>query len=263
MPWTSWHVLGGFGLGAAAAVGVREALERRAAQQARRRASDVGRFLLRIAPRLDGRAHKGQAGRVGVLGGSKDYTGAPYYAGQAALTVGADLLYLFTAEEACGAIKSYSPELMVTSVYSARWPEGLQAGEDAMVEAVVAQLPRLHSLVVGPGLGRDPVVRAFTRRLHPRRLLRPPRQRELLVITPLFPDHAIHIQSSAECGDQLRVHVCVRGAGALSGGAHHRGRAGERTAAGCGCRRVVAHRAAPSTGAGLHTGDPHSQCHGV
>ena len=35
---------------------------------------------------------------------------------QAALTAGADLLYLFTAEEACGPIKSYSPELMVTPV---------------------------------------------------------------------------------------------------------------------------------------------------
>jgi len=76
----------------------------------------VRQFLQRVAPPLDGTAHKGQAGRVGVLGGSKDYTGAPYYAGQAALSVGADLLYLFTAEEACIPIKSYSPELMVRGV---------------------------------------------------------------------------------------------------------------------------------------------------
>ena len=73
----------------------------------------VRHFLQHVAPPLDGTAHKGQAGRVGVLGGSKDYTGAPYYSGQAALSVGADLLYLFTAEEACIPIKSYSPELMV------------------------------------------------------------------------------------------------------------------------------------------------------
>ena len=35
--------------------------------------------LAALAPPLDGRAHKGQAGRVGVLGGSVDYSGAPFY----------------------------------------------------------------------------------------------------------------------------------------------------------------------------------------
>ena len=67
-----------------------------------------GDLLLDIAPPLDGSAHKGQAGRVGVLGGSVDYAGAPYYAGMAALRVGAELLYLLTAEEATGPIKSYT-----------------------------------------------------------------------------------------------------------------------------------------------------------
>lgn len=36
----------------------------------------------------------------------------------AALRTGAELVYVFTAEEAALPIKSYSPELMVTSVYS-------------------------------------------------------------------------------------------------------------------------------------------------
>ena len=51
---------------------------------------------------------------AGVLGGSVDYAGAPFYAGMAALRVGAELLYLFTAEEATGPIKGYSPELMAS-----------------------------------------------------------------------------------------------------------------------------------------------------
>ena len=34
-----------------------------------------------------------------------------------ALRVGAELLYLLTAEEATGPIKGYSPELMVSPVY--------------------------------------------------------------------------------------------------------------------------------------------------
>jgi ATP-dependent NAD(P)H-hydrate dehydratase len=138
-----------------------------------------GDFLLGTAPPLDGTAHKGQAGRIGVLGGSVDYAGAPFYAGMAALRVGAELLYLLTAEEATGPIKSYSPELMVSSVYnSARMTEsGLSnattvvtdeeqaavralatAEIDSMVAKVVALLPRLHSLAIGPGLCREPNV---------------------------------------------------------------------------------------------------------
>ena len=112
-------------------------------------------FLSLVAPPLDGLSKKGDAGRVGVLGGSKDYTGAPYYAGKSAVLVGCDLLYLFTAEEAANPIKSYSPELMVTPVYSAKWPDGRDTGVAAMVATVERFLPRLTALVIGPGLGRD------------------------------------------------------------------------------------------------------------
>lgn len=69
---------------------------------------------------LSSDAHKGSSGRVGVLGGSERFTGAPYYAGMACLHVGSDLAYIFCAEEASLAIKSYSPELMVAPVYSAK-----------------------------------------------------------------------------------------------------------------------------------------------
>lgn len=54
-----------------------------------------------------------QLGRVGTFGGSKDYTGAPFFASMSALRAGADLSYVFTAKEAAPALKAYSPELMV------------------------------------------------------------------------------------------------------------------------------------------------------
>ena len=63
--------------------------------------------LRQLAPRMDGSTHKGQSGRIGVIGGSKDYTGAPYYAGMAALRTGAELVYLFTERGAATAIKTY------------------------------------------------------------------------------------------------------------------------------------------------------------
>lgn len=54
-----------------------------------------------------------------MLGGSKDYTGAPFFASMSALRMGADLAYVLTAEEAAPALKAYSPELMVRPI--ARW----------------------------------------------------------------------------------------------------------------------------------------------
>jgi ATP-dependent NAD(P)H-hydrate dehydratase len=69
---------------------------------------------------LSSDAHKGSSGRIGIVGGSERYTGAPYYAGMAALHVGSDLAFVFCADEASLAIKSYSPELMVAPIYSAK-----------------------------------------------------------------------------------------------------------------------------------------------
>jgi ATP-dependent NAD(P)H-hydrate dehydratase len=118
--------------------------------------------------------HKGSSGRVGVLGGSAQYTGAPYYAGMAALQSGADLAYIFCAQEAALAIKSYSPELMVAPVYTAADldaalessnKEEQNALVDSMVERVVSHMERLHVLVMGPGLGRCPLVFQATARI--------------------------------------------------------------------------------------------------
>ena len=68
---------------------------------------------MRLLPKLELTAHKGQNGKVGVVGGSKEYTGAPYYAGVSALRSGADLSHIFCPSEALIAIKSYSPEIIV------------------------------------------------------------------------------------------------------------------------------------------------------
>ena len=65
-------------------------------------------------------SHKGSSGRIGVLGGCAQYTGAPYYAAMSSLKTGADLAYVFCAEEASVPIKCYSPELLVSPVYQAK-----------------------------------------------------------------------------------------------------------------------------------------------
>nr|XP_002724163.2 ATP-dependent (S)-NAD(P)H-hydrate dehydratase isoform X2 [Oryctolagus cuniculus] len=98
-----------------------------------------------IVPPLSASKHKGQDGRIGVVGGCQEYTGAPYFAAISALKVGADLSHVFCTREAAPVIKSYSPELIVHPVLDS----------PAAVQEVQKWLPRLHALVVGPGLGRD------------------------------------------------------------------------------------------------------------
>lgn len=51
------------------------------------------------------------------MGGSFEYTGAPYYSAMAALKMGADLAHIFCSRDAAGPIKTYSPELIVHPIF--------------------------------------------------------------------------------------------------------------------------------------------------
>ena len=85
---------------------------------------------------LSATSYKGSSGRIGVLGGSARYTGAPYYAAMASLKVGADLAFVFCAQEASVPIKCYSPELMVAPVYSAaEFDRLVQSNQESSEEA--------------------------------------------------------------------------------------------------------------------------------
>ncbi|XP_036324646.1 ATP-dependent (S)-NAD(P)H-hydrate dehydratase [Rhagoletis pomonella] len=99
--------------------------------------------------------HKGQAGRIGVIGGSLEYTGAPYFSAISAMRVGADLAHVFCQRDAAVVIKSYSPELIVHPLLDA----------DDAVEQITPWMERLHVLVIGPGLGRDPKIQKTAIRL--------------------------------------------------------------------------------------------------
>ncbi|KAI0352411.1 Ribokinase-like protein [Trametes cingulata] len=102
-----------------------------------------------IIPPLNGSLHKGQSGRVGVLGGALDYTGAPFFASISALRIGADLSHVICSPTAAGAIKSYSPDLIVHPILR----EDQTA--DQVRPTLDSLLSRLHVLIVGPGLGRE------------------------------------------------------------------------------------------------------------
>ncbi|KYO41306.1 ATP-dependent (S)-NAD(P)H-hydrate dehydratase isoform X1 [Alligator mississippiensis] len=109
---------------------------------------NIFQLVRNVIPPLAGKKHKGQDGRIGIIGGCQEYTGAPYFAAITALKVGADLSHVFCTKDAATVIKSYSPELIVHPVLDS--PNA--------VHEVEKWLPRLHSIVIGPGLGRNDVL---------------------------------------------------------------------------------------------------------
>ncbi|KAJ3209040.1 hypothetical protein HDU82_001514 [Entophlyctis luteolus] len=108
----------------------------------------------RIPPLLTSSAvslslHKGHSGRILVVGGSSEYSGAPYYAGIAALRTGADICHIVCHPAASGPLKAYSPDLIVHPIIDA------SGGKELAVAKAVALMSRVHVVVVGPGLSRD------------------------------------------------------------------------------------------------------------
>ena len=93
-------------------------------------------------------SHKGNNGRLLVIGGSKDYSGAPAIAGMAAIGAGADLVYVASPQNAAEAIKSTSPDLIVKSL------EGDKLSLKHSDE-ILSLVDNVDSVLIGPGAGID------------------------------------------------------------------------------------------------------------
>src|SRR3954451_2896876 len=110
-------------------------------------------------------------GRVAVIGGSEDYTGAPYFSAIASAKLGADMVRLLQPStrlqltisqshvicepQAAQVIKTYSPNLMVHPLMRQSTHASSSETASDIAKGVIDMLPRLHVLVIGPGLGRD------------------------------------------------------------------------------------------------------------
>lgn len=104
--------------------------------------------------------HKGQQGRVAVVGGCEDYTGAPFFSANASALLGADMSHVLCDAAAAPIIKSYSPNIMVHPYLasSTSFPPGKAPTPENLFVRIKEFLPRVHVLVIGPGLGRDPLM---------------------------------------------------------------------------------------------------------
>lgn len=103
--------------------------------------------FLRLKNR-DSSSHKGNNGRLLIVGGNKDYSGAPAIAGMAAIGAGADLVYVAAPKIAAEAIKATSPDLIVKSL------DGDKLSLKNASE-IIELSKSVDAVLIGPGAGID------------------------------------------------------------------------------------------------------------
>ena len=106
--------------------------------------TDVRRVM---RPR-DVHSHKGDYGRLLIVGGSDVYSGAPALAGIASLRTGVGLVFIAAPRGVASVIRSYSPDLIVHQL-----GENVVTSDD--LPAIGRLLTQSDALVLGPGIGRD------------------------------------------------------------------------------------------------------------
>lgn len=103
-------------------------------------------------------SHKGDNGRVLVVGGSEDYAGAAALAGLAALRSGADLVNIAAPEKAAWAVNCISPDLITTKVRGRHFKE-----KDAKI--VMDLMEKSDVLLIGNGIGLANGAKKFCRKV--------------------------------------------------------------------------------------------------
>jgi NAD(P)H-hydrate epimerase len=106
-----------------------------------------------IARKLPARpldAHKGTFGKVLVVGGSANYTGAPYLASAAAARVGAGLVTLGLAHSLHGILAAKLEEVTFLLL-----PHDLGSLVPDSAKLLWERLAEYQALLLGPGLGRE------------------------------------------------------------------------------------------------------------
>lgn len=96
-------------------------------------------------PKRHDNSNKGSYGRVAVIAGNKNMSGAAFLCGKAAYTTGAGLVKIYTHESNRVILQSQLPEAIMMTYED--YEGALSCMEDAMKWATV--------IVVGPGLGAD------------------------------------------------------------------------------------------------------------
>jgi len=114
-----------------------------------------GDVLLATKPRPP-ESHKGDFGRLLVIGGSETFSGAPALVALAALRTGVDITYIGAPAKTAYTISSMSPSLITVKLDG----DHLNPGN---VPALKAYIETANSTVLGPGLGLHTETKEFVK----------------------------------------------------------------------------------------------------
>lgn len=121
------------------------------------RFSGPGDVALAVKPRSP-TGHKGEFGRLLVIGGSAVYSGAPTLVSMAAMRSGVDLVYLATPQKNAYEITSISPDLITIKL------EGDNLNP-ANVSALEPYIKAVGVVALGPGMGLAEETQAFSEKV--------------------------------------------------------------------------------------------------
>jgi len=91
-------------------------------------------------------SHKGDFGRLLVIGGSETYSGAPALTALGAYATGVDLVYVAAPETVASVIAGFSPSLITVKLKGSRLAP-------RNIGAITSLLDMVDAVAVGPGLG--------------------------------------------------------------------------------------------------------------
>ncbi len=92
--------------------------------------------------------HKGENGKVLIVGGSDSYVGCLALAGMAALRTGVDLVYIAAPEKVAWALNTISPDLITIKLPGEKL-------ERKHIENLTPYIERSDAILVGTGMGTD------------------------------------------------------------------------------------------------------------
>lgn len=100
-------------------------------------------------PKRDPHSHKGQNGRVLIVGGSIDYHGAAIFSAWGALNSGVDMVYMAVPECNFDVTRNFAPDFIVR-----KYPGEFLTSRAQ--EMIVALAKKVDVVIFGPGLGDKP-----------------------------------------------------------------------------------------------------------
>lgn len=115
--------------------------------------------LKKLFKKRKSNSHKGENGKVLVIAGSDEFSGAPVLVAMSALAcmrTGVDLCHVLTPEKTGFVVNTFSPDLIVHKVMGQKLTKkhlkkALELGK------------KVDSIVIGPGLGRKKATMSFVR----------------------------------------------------------------------------------------------------